>query len=95
MTSFAREAANPPYKLPPPIFGARCRACWFTAALLVLVVASFVSLNLDWAAFASVEAARSMGRFASVSSRLQLPLLVACRRSTRVRMHGAHIHGSL
>ncbi len=58
-----REAANPPYKLPPPIFDARCRACWFTAALLVLVVASFVSLELDWAAFASMEAARSMGRF--------------------------------
>jgi phosphonate transport system permease protein len=31
--------------------------------LLVLVVASFVSLDLDWAAFASMEAARSMGRF--------------------------------
>jgi phosphonate transport system permease protein len=33
------------------------------AALLVLVVASFVSLDLDWASFASMEAARSMGRF--------------------------------
>jgi phosphonate transport system permease protein len=63
MKSFSREAANPPYKLPPPIFDARCRACWFTAALLVLVVASLVSLDLDWAAFASMEAARSMGRF--------------------------------
>jgi phosphonate transport system permease protein len=52
-----------PYQLPPPIFDARCRACWFTAALLVLVVASFVSLDLDWASFASMEAARSMGRF--------------------------------
>ena len=62
MTSFAREAANPPYKLPPPIFDARCRACWFTAALLVLVVASFVSLDLDWASFASVEAAQRMSR---------------------------------
>ena len=57
------EAAHPPYKLPPPIFDARCRACWFITALLVLVVASFVSLDLDWAAFASMEAARSMGRF--------------------------------
>jgi len=59
----SQEAAHPPYKLPPPIFDARCRACWFIAALLVLVVASFVSLDLDWAAFASMEAARSMGRF--------------------------------
>jgi phosphonate transport system permease protein len=32
-------------------------------ALLVLVVASFVSLELDWQAFASMDAARSMGRF--------------------------------
>jgi phosphonate transport system permease protein len=59
----SQEVAHPPYQLPPPIFDARCRACWFTAALLVLVVASFVSLDLDWAAFASMEAARSMGRF--------------------------------
>jgi hypothetical protein len=61
--AFAQDAANPPWKLPSPLFDARCRACWFTAALLVLVVASFVSLDLDWAAFASMEAARSMGRF--------------------------------
>jgi phosphonate transport system permease protein len=60
---FAQEAANPPWKLPPRLFNARCRACWFTAGLLVLVVASFVSLELDWAAFVSIEAARSMGRF--------------------------------
>ena len=58
-----RDAANPPYKLPPPLFDARCRACWFTLALLVLVIASFVSLDLDWASFASLEAGRSMYRF--------------------------------
>ena len=61
--AFAQDSANPPWQLPPPLFDARCRACWFTAALLALVVASFVSLNLDWAAFASIDAARSMGRF--------------------------------
>ena len=33
-----RRAANPPYKLPPPIFDARCKACWFTAGVVVLVV---------------------------------------------------------
>ena len=60
---FTQQAANPPWKLPPRLFNARCRACWFTAALLVLVMASFVSLELDWAAFASMEAARGMGRF--------------------------------
>jgi phosphonate transport system permease protein len=58
-----QEASHPLYILPKPIFDARCRACWFTAALLVLVVASFISLDLDWAAFASMEAAHSMGRF--------------------------------
>lgn len=58
-----RRAANPPYKLPPPIFDARCKACWFMAGLVVLVVASFWSLDLQWAQFFSIEAARSMARF--------------------------------
>ncbi len=56
-------AANPPYKLPPRLFDARCKACWFTAGLMVLVVASFASLDLQWGQFLSLEAARSMGRF--------------------------------
>lgn len=57
------RAANTPYKLPPPIFDARCRACWFTLAIIVLVVASFWSLNLQWKQFLSLDAARSMGKF--------------------------------
>jgi phosphonate transport system permease protein len=57
------SAANRPYKLPPPLFDARCQACWFVLGLLVLVVASFWSLDLQWAQFASLDAARSMGRF--------------------------------
>jgi phosphonate transport system permease protein len=57
------EATNLPYKLPPRLFDARCRACWFGLGLLVLVVASFWSLNLQWAQFLSLDAARSMGRF--------------------------------
>jgi phosphonate transport system permease protein len=56
-------AANPPYKLPPPLFHARCGACWFVTALLALVVASFATLNLQWGQFLSFDAARSMGRF--------------------------------
>jgi phosphonate transport system permease protein len=56
-------AANPPYKLPPPLFDARCKACWFSLGLLVLVVASFWSLDLQWGQFLSLEAAHSMGRF--------------------------------
>ncbi len=56
-------AANTPYRLPPPLFDARCRACWFSAAVVVLVVASFWSLDLQWSQFLSLDAARSMGRF--------------------------------
>ena len=59
----ARRAANPPYKLPPPLFGARCKACWMTAGLMVLIVASFWSLDLQWAQFFSVPAAQNMARF--------------------------------
>jgi len=57
------QAANPPYRLPPPLFDARCTACWFTVAIVALVVASFWSLDLQWAAFFSLEALASMGRF--------------------------------
>ena len=56
-------AANLPYKLPPPLWNARCKACWFMAGLLALVVSSFWSLNLQWAQFFSTEAAASMARF--------------------------------
>lgn len=58
-----RPAANPPYRLPPRVWDARCKACWFSAGLVALVVASFWSLDLQWAQFFSLEAARSMGRF--------------------------------
>lgn len=56
-------AANPPFKLPLRLFEARCKACWFTVGLLVLVVLSFWSLDLKWGQFLSREAASSMGRF--------------------------------
>ena len=53
----------PPHQQPPSLFDARCKACWFVAALLVLIVASFWSLDLQWGQFFSVQAAQSMGRF--------------------------------
>lgn len=53
----------PPPGLPPPLFSLRCRACWIIAALLTLVVASFVSLDLQWAQFLSLQGLRSMARF--------------------------------
>jgi phosphonate transport system permease protein len=48
---------------PRPLFDARCRACWFVAALMLLIVLSFWSLNLEWGAFFSAEAATSMANF--------------------------------
>jgi phosphonate transport system permease protein len=57
------SAANPPYRLPPRLFDARCKACWFTLGLVVLVLASFWSLDLQWRAFFSAEALAAMRRF--------------------------------
>ncbi|HEY1131532.1 MAG TPA: phosphonate ABC transporter, permease protein PhnE [Roseateles sp.] len=54
---------KPARKLPPPLFSARCWACWLVAGVLALVVASFASLDLKLASFASGEALASMGRF--------------------------------
>jgi phosphonate transport system permease protein len=56
-------AANQTYKLPPRLFDARCAACWWTLGVIVLVIASFWSLDLRWRAFFSAEATASMGRF--------------------------------
>ena len=50
---------------PPPLWHWRCQACWLTLALLVLALASFMSLDLQWARFLSMEALASMGRFVS------------------------------
>lgn len=58
-----QPAANEVYRLPPPLFDARCRACWFVAAALALVVASFWSLDLQWSRFLSLDALARMGRF--------------------------------
>ena len=57
------RAANEPWRLPPPLFDARCKACWFTLALVALVIASFWSLDLQWAQFLSLQAVHSMARF--------------------------------
>ena len=59
----AMSAANEVYKLPPKLFDARCKACWFVAAVLLLVIASFWSLNLKWAQFLSLDAFARMGKF--------------------------------
>ena len=56
-------AANERFRLPPPLFSARCKACWFVAGLLLLTVLSFWSLDLQWAKFFSAESMGKMGRF--------------------------------
>ena len=59
------DTAHPPLKAPPPVFNARCLACWLMASVLVLIVASFISLDLKWAQVFSLESLRRMGRFVS------------------------------
>jgi phosphonate transport system permease protein len=56
-------AANETYRLPPKLFDARCKACWFIVGLVALTVASFWTLDLQWAKFLSADAARKMGKF--------------------------------
>lgn len=58
-----KKAANEVYRLPPPLFDARCKACWFTAGIVVLVGMSFWSLDLQWAQFMSAPAIAKMGKF--------------------------------
>ena len=57
------KAANRPYRLPPPLFDARSRAAWLVAGVVVLVIASFASLDLKLGSFLSGEAMASMSRF--------------------------------
>ena len=72
-----QAAANEVYRLPPPLFDARCKACWLVAAALAVVVASFWSLDLQWARFLSTDALARMGRFVAelLSPNLQAPFL--------------------
>ena len=58
-----QPAANEVYRVPPPLFDARCRACWLVLGVLALVAASFWSLDLQWARFLSLDALGRMGRF--------------------------------
>ncbi len=50
-------------QLPPPLFDARCKACWFVAGLLVLIALSFWSLDLQWGQFLSPDAGSKMAKF--------------------------------
>ncbi len=63
MNTTRGSAANEPFRVPRPMFDARCRACWFIAGLVALTVASFVTLDLQWAKFLSAESMGRMGKF--------------------------------
>ena len=58
-----KEATNEAYSLPPKLFDARCKACWFVFGLILLAIASFWTLNLQWAQLFSFESAKLMGKF--------------------------------
>jgi len=47
----------------PQVLNARCKACWLLLGVVVLVVASFFTLNLQWAQFFSAQALQRMGHF--------------------------------
>jgi phosphonate transport system permease protein len=51
------------YKLPPKLFDARCKACWFVFGLILLTAASFWTLNLQWVQLFSLDSAKLMAKF--------------------------------
>jgi phosphonate transport system permease protein len=66
-----KTAANDIYKLPPRLFDARCKACWFVLGVVLLIVLSFWSLDLQWAKFLSPDALGKMGRFLAELTHLE------------------------
>ena len=71
MKAGTRSAANEVYKLPPRLFDARCKACWFMFGVVLLVLLSFWSLDLQWAKFLSTAAFSKMGRFLAELTQLE------------------------
>jgi phosphonate transport system permease protein len=55
--------ANETFRLPARLFDARCKACWFVFGLICLTVASFLTLDLQFAKFFSADSMRKMGKF--------------------------------
>jgi phosphonate transport system permease protein len=48
---------------PSVLVRARCKACWFSSAVGLLIVASFWSLDLKWSEFLAPDALRKMAHF--------------------------------
>jgi phosphonate transport system permease protein len=45
------------------LFDLRCKSCWFVFGLLCLTIASFISLDLQFAKFFSADSMKKMGKF--------------------------------
>ncbi len=71
MKAGGERAANEVYKLPPRLFDARCKACWFALGVLLLIALSFWSLDLQWAKFLSTGAFLKMGHFLAELTQLE------------------------
>ncbi len=71
MRTDIKSAANEVYKLPPRLFDARCKACWFALGVVLLIALSFWSLDLQWAKFLSSGAFRKMGLFLAELTQLE------------------------
>ena len=71
MRADIKSAANEVYKLPPRLFDARCKACWFALGVVLLIALSFWSLDLQWAKFLSSGAFRKMGLFLAELTQLE------------------------
>ena len=71
MRADIKSAANEVYKLPPRLFDARCKACWFALGVVLLIALSFGSLDLQWAKFLSSGAFGKMGRFLAELTQLE------------------------
>jgi phosphonate transport system permease protein len=63
MSPHEKLPANEPFKLPPKMFDARCKSCWFVFGLLCLTIASIATLDLQFAKFFSSESMARMGKF--------------------------------
>jgi phosphonate transport system permease protein len=63
--------------LPPPLWDARCKACWYVVLIVLLTIASFWSLDLQWFQFLSASAIQKMGRFVAelLAPNFEIPFL--------------------
>ncbi len=57
------RSANERSNRSPSLWSVRCKACWLLLGVLVLVIASFATLSLQWVQFFSADALQRMGRF--------------------------------